>query len=328
MNSAWFEELIGPGQTMAIKNAIWRLHKQDNDQFFADYLQPAFWKELESASTIGWQTAVEKGLSLLHGHTETFTREYFFSSYRSDFVELLGLERNAPVLDLGCGWGFASQRCLQLGATVVGCDMAVKRLEFCAERFKQQGYTDQWIGVELDANRSFPFRENGFDAVIVSGVMEWLPCSTTGNPRQIQKRFMQQCHRVIKPGGRLYLAIENRFWRDYFFGGRDLHTLQRFVSILPRNVARAYSIISEGEDYRAWTYSLLEYLRWFRSTGYRQLTVIYPEPDYIQPKKTTTLASNHSLTQPEHEMVQAFRRDTPNRWAGLVGRSFMFIATK
>jgi 2-polyprenyl-3-methyl-5-hydroxy-6-metoxy-1,4-benzoquinol methylase len=328
MNWTWFNNLVRDGASAVLDHNIWLLHPQDSDQFFADYLSAKFWKELETAESLGWQKAVENGLQLLNPYDAAYTCDYFFSSYRSDFVEDLGITPGATILDVGCGWGFASQRCLEKGAAVVGTDLALKRLEFCATRFQQQGFGDRWVGVEMDANRLFPFRADTFDVLIVSGVMEWLPCSAAGAPRKLQERFMEQCFRIIKPRGRLYLAIENRYWGKYFLGARDLHTSQRFASILPRNLARSYSILTGCEDYRAWTYSLLEYLKWLKAIGYSDLTVIYPEPDYVQPRTTIALVKGFPLDPPSGDLWRAFNRKTANRWAGMFGRSFMFIATK
>ena len=327
MNPAWFHQLLGSDVTPVIENGVWRLHRADSDQFFADYLPRAFCKELEQASAIGWRAAVECGMKHLTPYVADYTRDYFFESYRSDFVEELGIGPRTTVLDLGAGWGFASQRCLEKGAFVVSTETAAKRLEFCATRFAQQGFDHRWVGIELDANRSFPFESAVFDAIIVSGLMEWLPCSAVGSPKQIQRKFVERCFEVLKPKGRLYLAIENRYWGKYFLGARDLHTLQRWTSILPRRAARAYSILTTHEDYRAWCYSLCDYIRQFKDVGYKTLTVIYPEPDYVQPKRVQKLIAELPLEQPQ-PWKDAYSGKNANRAASRFGRSFMFIATK
>ena len=325
----WFEALLAPGQARPKAARTWRLHAQEKDQFFADYLPADFLKALERAPAVGWRAAVEEGLPLLPAHAASYTRDYFLEPYRADFVERLGLHPGDTVADIGCGWGFASQRCLEKGCRVAGTDNALQRLEFCRVRFEQQGFGDRFVGVELDANRELPFRAGAFRAVIVSGLMEWLPCTAAGIPQEIQARFLRRCFDLLAPEGRAYLAIENRFWGWYFAGALDMHTRQPLVSILPRRVARSLSLLFSGDDYRAHTYSILGYLRLFKQAGFRSVDVIYPRPDYVQPKETEVLIEGLSLDASWRELgerlVAAGGRGLPRL---LFGRSFMFLLTK
>lgn len=328
MTSNWFYELIDRSHSVDVRDGLWHFHPQDEGAFFAEYLPSIFLEQLECAKDVGWQVAVERGLSLLEHHVAEYTRDYFFSSYRSDFIEELAIQPRSTVLDIGCGWGSASQRCLEKGANVVGADNAVRRLEFCLLRFRQQGFTDNFVAIELDANRIFPFKPNTFDSVIISGLVEWLPSTKMGDPEFIQRSFLEKCVALLKAEGRMYLAIENRTWGRYFVGAKDLHTKQRFVSILPRRIARSYSMLTSGLDYRVYTYSLLHYITLFRKMGFRVLHVIYPEPDYVQPKRTSRILSSLALQQTDFKLMLSIIRQKPSWRHALFGQSFMFIAVK
>jgi hypothetical protein len=76
--------------------------------------------------------------------------------------------------------------------------------------------------MEFDANRSFPFAPSMFDAVIVSGLLEWLACSVTGPIKAVQREFMGRVVEILKLDRRLHLAIENRYWRRTSATGADL----------------------------------------------------------------------------------------------------------
>ena len=313
-----------------IEEGVWRLHAQTVDQFFAEYLPDEFLHDLlQRARTNGWRTAVEESLSTLRPDIAEYTRDYFLEPYRADFVDALAVTEGSSVLDLGCGWGFASQRCLEKGACVVGTERALGRLQYCVLRFVQQGLAERFLAIEMDANNPFPFRPNSFDVVIVSGLMEWLPITSSGSPESVQRAFLERCARVLRPGGRLYLAIENRWWWKYFFGARDLHRIHRFqvlTSILPRRLASVWSRLLTGREYRTFTYSFVEYLTWLRDLGFTTVDAVYPEPDYVQPKRRRTLCRELRLAG--CDLREAVRRQHTPQMLARFGRSFMFTATK
>lgn len=330
--TSWLDGLVTTGVAPAVRDGIWRWHPQEQrDDFLAEFLPSNFLKGLARAGELGWRRSIEAGLPLLPAWIADYTRDYFLEPYRADFVDELGLREGSTVLDLGCGWGFASQRALERGARVVGTDTALRRLQFCVTRFAQQGWADRFVGLELDANGAFPFRPASFDAVIVSGLLEWVACSAEGDPEALQRRFMEKVRDLVAPGGRLYLAIENRYWGRYFVGARDLHRIHRLqvlTSLLPRALARPFCRLVTGQDYRTYTYSLSAYLDWLADLGYRSVTVRYPIPDYVQPKRVHTLLTDLDLTAPADARRRAARAQRPHRLRSLFGRSFMFFATR
>jgi hypothetical protein len=139
---------------------------------------------------------------------------------------------------------------------------------------------------------------------------------------------MQRVFEVTKLGGRLYLAIENRYWGGYFTGARDLHVHRPWLSVLPRRIARMYSILRFGEDYRAFCYSLTEYVNLFQKLGYRSVRVDYPLPDYVQPKEVQPLVPEFALDQKRPFRRKDIERNATDRHAARFGRSFMFFAQK
>jgi len=326
--TSWFETVAYTDDLQSVSDGIWRSCSRVPDQFFAEYLPDVFLEELSLGKEVGWKEAVERALPLLDRYAAQYTRDYFSSTYRSDLIGALPIGPGSLVLDLGCGWGFASQRCLEKGAMVVGADMSSKRLEFCRTRLGQEGFSARFVGVEVDVGATFPFKPSTCDVVILSGLLEWVACSNPGAPEKIQHELLRRCSETLKQGGILYLAIENRFWWRYFIGARDLHTLQRFTSILPRRLARSLSLLWSGTDYRAYTYSFWAYVGLLKKLGFRSFDVIYPEPDYVQPRKTTSLLCNFRLDRPMNIIRKQFWNQSANKWLNLFGRSFVFVALK
>ena len=77
-------------------------------------------------------------------------------------VELLGLERGARVLDLGCGWGRHAIELARLGCSVVGLDQSAALLERGRALAREAGVEVEWVEGDMG---SFD-REGEFDAVL------------------------------------------------------------------------------------------------------------------------------------------------------------------
>ncbi len=116
---------------------------------------------------------------------------------RTAAIDLLDIERDDRVLDIGCGTGFATEGLLNRVDTVYGLDQSPHQLEKAYEKFgKRDGPVNFHLG---DAER-LPFRENSFDVVWSSGSIEYWP-----NPVDA----LEECRRVTKPGGQVLIVGPN-----------------------------------------------------------------------------------------------------------------------
>jgi SAM-dependent methyltransferase len=114
---------------------------------------------------------------------------------RETFTPLLarvvdGISRGQRVLDVGCGGGRVMIHLGAKGVAATGVDISLHSLrEMCRHSGRP--------GVRAD-NQRLPFRDGAADVVISDGVVHHTP-----NP---QGSFGENC-RVLRPGGRLYLAV-------------------------------------------------------------------------------------------------------------------------
>jgi SAM-dependent methyltransferase len=108
------------------------------------------------------------------------------------------LVRGRLVLDVGCGLGFFSERLVQLGATVVACDIGPNLL--AETRARARCETVVADAMDLEAT----FGKDRFDAVISSECIEHTP-----RPDDAVAQMLA----VLKPGGLLSLSTPNRVWQ-------------------------------------------------------------------------------------------------------------------
>jgi SAM-dependent methyltransferase len=106
----------------------------------------------------------------------------------ADWIE--NLEASLLVLDIGCGPGRVLGFLARQGIRCIGLDRSSVSIGLAVERYSRPG-------VVAD-NLHLPFADGTADAVISDGVIHH-----TDDPRAA---FVENC-RVLKPGGRMYLAV-------------------------------------------------------------------------------------------------------------------------
>lgn len=229
---------------------------------------------------------------------------------RDDGRFFLPIGPTARVLDLGCMWGALTLSLARYAGQVVGIDQTREVLELAAIRGRDQNLNNL-IFLGGEATR-LPVDDKQFDVVILNGVLEWIGLedpyvceihwgkkqaitdSASRSPRELQVACLKEVFRVLKPGGTLYLAIENRYSFMYFAGRPDDHSGLRFNSLMPRAVADRYSRMRLGQPYRAYTYSRAGLAALLSEAGLRHVGThtgmnSYAEPLAIFPLTTPML---------------------------------------
>ena len=104
---------------------------------------------------------------------------------RTEALDLLDLDRDDRVLDVGCGTGFATEGLLSRVDEVHGLDQSVHQMEKAFAKFGKEGRVRFCRG---DAER-LPFADDAFDVVWSSGSIEF--------------------RRVCRPGGQVLVVGPN-----------------------------------------------------------------------------------------------------------------------
>jgi SAM-dependent methyltransferase len=109
--------------------------------------------------------------------------------------------RGRRVLEVGCGAGTDLVRFAQHGAEVTGVDIADSAIRLAQTNVRQRGLNARLV--VADGER-LPFAESAFDLVYAHGVVQY-----TADGR----RLVEECHRVLKPGGQaIFQAYNRRSW--------------------------------------------------------------------------------------------------------------------
>jgi len=111
------------------------------------------------------------------------------------FIARLAPTPESHVLEIGSGNGGAAVYLSQTtGARVTGLDNSQPGIRRAVELAKEKGL-DGRVSFRLgDATRPLPFNDNTFDAVFANDTFSLLPDRSA---------LLRQCHRVLRPGGRL-----------------------------------------------------------------------------------------------------------------------------
>jgi SAM-dependent methyltransferase len=126
--------------------------------------------------------------------------------YRYAFASPLA--RGRRVLDIACGEGYGSAALLRAGATsLVGVDID----EVACDHARAKYGGDARVG----SAEHIPVPDGSVDLVVSFETIEHVPDPT---------RFLDECHRVLVPGGRLVVSTPNKdVYRRVDHGGNPYH---------------------------------------------------------------------------------------------------------
>ncbi len=202
---------------------------------------------------------------ILHA-TDDWAVMYHLTPVRQNLLSWYNFDKAANLLEIGGGCGAFSGLFAQKLRDVKVVELSKRRAEIIYNRHKNYDNLEIIVGNLNDIS----FDEK-FDYVTLIGVLEYAGKFTEGNTPF--KTFLENAKSYLKPNGKLFIAIENKFGMKYWSGAREDHTGRLFDSI-------------EGypNDKGIQTFGKNELEKLILSTGFRCLDFYYPMPDYKLPK--------------------------------------------
>lgn len=190
---------------------------------------------------------------------------YQLSKQRENIIAPMEINPSDEVLEIGAGMGAVT------GAIARRC----KKVE-CIELSKRRSLANAYRNREFDNIEIYVGNfqdikiEKKYDVITLVGVFEYAQhYIQSENPYE---DFLKRIYELLKPAGRLYIAIENKLGLKYFAGCVEDHLGKPFVGIEGYNI----------ED-KVKTFSKSQLENMLSAAGYRNLYFYYPLPDYKLP---------------------------------------------
>lgn len=143
------------------------------------------------------------------------------------------VEKEARILDLGCGIGLSLHILAQVFPNITGCDIDEKALLACDKILKEVGVNG--INLKKYDGRKLPFPNNTFDAVLSIEVIEHVKNANL---------MLKEIQRVLKKDGVLIVTTPNKYWP------METHYRLPFLTYLPQKISDYYVKVSgKGEKY-------------------------------------------------------------------------------
>jgi SAM-dependent methyltransferase len=239
---------------------------------------------LKRAPEKGWRRAVNETFQ----ETQPLTHALITGPAQADFRFLIPMAGDAVVLDAGAGWGAVSIPFASWCRAVVALEDTVAGVRFLRLRAGQEATRNVYpIRASI---LSPPFRGAQFDLVIMNRVLGRVPLiDGAGHPEEVQRAALKNAWTLLKPGGCLYLGVENRFGFKYILGIPEDHTALRFAGVMPRFLADLYSMRLRGAPFRTYTHSYGKYRKLLKEAGFGAVSFYYPSPDYKLPQAIVPL---------------------------------------
>jgi 2-polyprenyl-3-methyl-5-hydroxy-6-metoxy-1,4-benzoquinol methylase len=121
--------------------------------------------------------------------------EYLRSAKVIEAVERAGTRIGGRVLDSGCGGGGTALSIAEESSLAIGLDLDGRFVGSGTRLLAEKGIAR--AGFVQGNGQSLPFRDGAFDLVLSHSVIEHVLDA---------RAYLRECHRVLRPGGTLYLS--------------------------------------------------------------------------------------------------------------------------
>lgn len=201
---------------------------------------------------------------------------YHLSPLRENIVDWIPMDKSARVLEVGSGCGAITGALARKAGSVTCVDLSRKRSLINAHRHSDCDNVTIHVGNFKDIELDLP---KDFDYICLIGVFEYGQSYIGGETPY--EDFLRLLMPHLRAGGRIVIAIENKYGLKYFAGCKEDHLGTWFSGI--ENYA-------DGGGVRTFSRKGLEKI--FRNCGVEEAHFYYPYPDY---KFMTTLYSDARL---------------------------------
>lgn len=210
---------------------------------------------------------------------------YHLTHLRKNILNWYPFDKNASVLEIGCGMGAITgvlcDNCKEVTSVELSKRRATATLLRCREKENLEIIVGNLNDIEFDKK---------FDYITLIGVLEYQGSYTeTANP---YGDFLTKIKSLLTPNGKLLIAIENQYGLKYWCGAKEDHTG------IPFEGMNQYTLSKK----KVRTFSKADLDNLIKESGFKNTYFYYPMPDYKIP---TVIYSEDYL--PQNENMLDFR---------------------
>jgi len=198
--------------------------------------------------------------------TDSWPILYHLTPMRLNLIEWYDFNPSGNLLEIGGGCGAFSGYFSKKLREVSVVELSRRRAEIIMNRHSQCGNMDIYVGNFYDIK----FNKK-YDYITLIGVLEYAGKFTPTEQPYLD--FLKCVKSLLNEGGKLIIAIENKFGLKYFAGAGEDHTGRMFDSI------EGYPL-----DGSVSTFGRVELEELILSAGFSKTEFYYPVPDYKIPK--------------------------------------------
>ena len=194
------------------------------------------------------------------------------------------------MLEIGAGCGAISGVLAKKAGRVVANDLSKMRSSINAWKNKEAENLEIVVG---NFNTVSDNLTETFDYVTLIGVFEY--AKTYIQEEKPYRVFLDKINRHLKPNGKILMAIENKLGLKYFAGCKEDHVGRMFEGIEGYKNTSGVETFSKRELEKLLDANGVDkdqILQQLRDTGFTDITLYYPYPDY---KFATTIYSDSYL---------------------------------
>jgi 2-polyprenyl-3-methyl-5-hydroxy-6-metoxy-1,4-benzoquinol methylase len=191
---------------------------------------------------------------------------YHLTRIRQNILNWYPINNDSDVLEIGCGMGAITELLCKKAQSVTAVELSQKRATATYLRCRNYDNLEIIVGNlnDIQFNKKY-------DYITLIGVLEYQNNFTnSGNPFV---DFLSKIRSLLKPNGKLLIAIENKYGVKYWCGATEDHSGIPFDGI---NNYRFSNI--------ARTFSKKELNSLIHNSGFNYSYFYYPLPDYKMPQ--------------------------------------------
>lgn len=217
-------------------------------------------------------------------HNNVWPVYYHLTNLRKNILNWYSFKEDADILEIGCGLGAITNMLCEKGKTVTAVELSKRRATAALYRCREKENLEIIVGNLNDVQF-----DKKFDYITLIGVLEYQGHYTESENPYVD--FLKKIRQLLKPDGKLLLAIENKYGLKYWCGAREDHTG------IPFDGMNQYLLGNRN----ARTFSKAELANLLEEAGFSKHYFYYPLPDYKLP---TVIYSENKL--PEANNMEKF----------------------